>query len=249
MSKISSNLIGASPPDAREGTAGAGWETGLPWGMLWLILLVIALCGTGIVRLLHPAQAVGLFVPVVALLICLLAVGFDAAITRIPNALTYTGILLGLGFNSLASLVVHFGASGFSHALGTVGAGQAFLGFSLTAGIGLICLMFDGMGGGDVKLMVAMGALLGFSQVSLVLLWTLLVAMPFAIVNLIARGRLNGLLRAGALQILQILYLRRLDPVEPPSQTFIPLAVPMLIAFICVHIVPRQWLWQWIGGG
>jgi prepilin signal peptidase PulO-like enzyme (type II secretory pathway) len=95
------------------------------------------------------------------------------------------------------------------------------------------------MGGGDVKLMVALGALLGYSQVGTVLVWALLLAVPYALINLIVAGRLNGVLRTAGVQLLQIAFLHRLEPVAPPSRTSIPLAVPLFAALICARVMPQ----------
>jgi len=243
MSKLTSDPVDAgsssSPVIAEEGVRA--------WWAVWLALIVVALVGSALILYLRPARAAGLFMPMLAMLVCLLAAGFDTATARIPNPITYAAILFGLAINTLASLETSLGGHDSSHVLGTVGAMPALGGFALCAGIGIICLTMAGMGGGDLKLMVAMGAMLGFADVSMVLLWTLAIAVPYALVNLVARGKVNGVLRAVGSQFLQMVYLRQFGAVPPPSRSSIPLAVPMLVALFCTRAVPSAIVWHWLG--
>src|SRR5215470_1280449 len=84
--------------------------------------------------------------------ICCMAIGGVACATdlrtrRIPNVLTFGAALAGLMFQ---------------FATGGVGAlGQAALGWLLGALVFLIPFALGGMGGGDVKLLAALGAWLG----------------------------------------------------------------------------------------
>ncbi len=76
-----------------------------------------------------------------------IAVGIDWRMRKIPNVLTFTMIILGLALNTFQN-----GFTGFQH---------SFLGLCL--GILLLYFPFQlgGVGGGDVKLMGAIGSLLG----------------------------------------------------------------------------------------
>ena len=84
---------------------------------------------------------------VLLLLILLAAVCIDLGRHRIPNVLSFGGILLGLGLQGWA-----FGAHGALIALG--GLGVALLMF-------LPFYLLGGMGAGDVKLMAVVGTFLG----------------------------------------------------------------------------------------
>jgi prepilin peptidase CpaA len=79
--------------------------------------------------------------------VALVAVGWDVATRRIPNALTFGA--------ALAALVVHAWVGGWN------GAGIALAGWA--AGVALFFPVFalGGMGAGDVKLLGAVGAWLG----------------------------------------------------------------------------------------
>lgn len=236
MDPIAPNSLAPThPANAEAGPPIPALGTSPAWNYVWLTLLALGGFGCVLAQWLRPETNHGLFLPVLALLACLLAAFYDAATSHIPNSITYTGILLGLTLNSVPLPW-----------LGPVGSSQAFLGFALCAGLGIVCLITGGMGLGDVKLMVALGALLGYSQVGEVLIWALLIAAPYGVVNLLVAGRLNGVLRTAALQSLQIACLGKFDPVEPPSRTLVPLAVPLFAALLCTRLLPEGWLMQFI---
>ena len=96
---------------------------------------------------------------------------------RIPNWLTASATLLGV--------LLHGALGGWrsmgSAALGGLVAGMAFL-FFYVAG---------GMGGGDVKLMGAVGACAGLGHVVAILIATALMGGIFAVVVALAAGRLR----------------------------------------------------------
>ena len=83
-----------------------------------------------------------------AVLAALLGAYFDVISARIPNRLTYTAIVVGL----LARLAL-MGWKGFV-------AGLA--GLLLCGGMFFVLFMIHAMGGGDVKLMAAVGAWVGY---------------------------------------------------------------------------------------
>ncbi|HNW58194.1 MAG TPA: A24 family peptidase [bacterium] len=91
---------------------------------------------------LHPLQITALIVLSIA------AAWYDLKSYRIPNAVTVPALLAGLAGHAL----VH-GLSGLGHALAGAAAGFLVLGLFYFMG---------GMGAGDVKLMAAVGALLGW---------------------------------------------------------------------------------------
>ena len=96
---------------------------------------------------------------------------------RISNLLTGPAILVGL--------LLHLTLGGLSQ-----------LGWSLLAGLagGCIFLLFymaGGMGAGDVKLMTAVGCIVGISSIKDVLLSTVIVGGVFAVAMALFRGRLR----------------------------------------------------------
>jgi prepilin peptidase CpaA len=84
---------------------------------------------------------------VLLVILVILAAGFDIRYRRIPNWLVFIGMLLGLAMNLFL-----FGWAGLQ--LSLIGVGLAFL-------IYFPMFVLRGMGAGDVKLMMAIGALVG----------------------------------------------------------------------------------------
>jgi prepilin peptidase CpaA len=113
-----------------------------------------------------------------AAVICALGGAFcDYRSRRIPNWLTTPSTLLGLALHALLG-----GWRGVGTAmLAGLAAGMAFLSFYLAGG----------MGGGDVKLMTAVGACAGLSHVAAILIATALVGGLFAVVLALVAGRLR----------------------------------------------------------
>jgi len=83
--------------------------------------------------------SVGLFVAA--------CVGVDLRARRIPNGLSMTGIAAGIALNGLC--------------FGPRGVGASLAGCVLVVGLLLAPFAAGGIGGGDVKMMAALGALLG----------------------------------------------------------------------------------------
>ena len=112
-----------------------------------------------------------------ALAFAILAAFHDVRERRIPNRLTAPGIVTGL--------ILHL-----------IFGGVAQLGLSLLSGLiaGTIFLLFylaGGMGAGDVKLITAVGSIVGISFLRDVLLATVIVGAVFALVLALARGRMR----------------------------------------------------------
>lgn len=107
------------------------------------------------------------------LLLCALTIATvgavkDALGRRIPNWLTYSGLI--------AALLVRIVLGGWAELRG------GLAGMLLAGGIFLLLFLLGGMGGGDVKLMAAVGAWVGYDQV-----WVFLTVSALA----------GGLLAAG----------------------------------------------------
>jgi prepilin peptidase CpaA len=86
-----------------------------------------------------------------ALVVAILGAGWDAATGRIPNPISYSGMLAGLALHSALG--------------GWAGLGSAFLGLVIGGGIFLVFYLIHAMGAGDVKLMAAVGCVAGAAKV------------------------------------------------------------------------------------
>lgn len=110
---------------------------------------------------------------------CLLAVAAVAAVSdvtagKIPNWLTYPAVVLGL---ALGGLLERWDGL-LSHAIGL---GAAFLPLFFFYRLGA------GLGGGDVKLMAAVGALSGWPAILPVMLYSFIVAAVMGLVMMVWR--------------------------------------------------------------
>jgi prepilin peptidase CpaA len=100
---------------------------------------------------------------------------------RIPNWLTLPGLLLGIAANSLAR--------------GWMGTKDSLLGAGLGLGLLLPFVLIRSLGGGDWKLMGALGAFLGPRNLVAVLLGTVLVAGAMAVVLVVWNKRVRQTVR------------------------------------------------------
>jgi prepilin peptidase CpaA len=115
------------------------------------------------------------FVPVVidtcSLLLLVLCAYWDIRYRRIPNWATLPGVALGLGLNGLF--------------IGWQGLKTSGLGLLVGFAALLVLFVLGWMGGGDVKLMAAVGALKGFPFVVSALFYSLVVGVVIGIAMLI----------------------------------------------------------------
>jgi prepilin peptidase CpaA len=111
---------------------------------------------------------------------------FDLRRGTVYNWLTYPAIAAGLALGALEGAAADGAMDGLgNHALG------------LGAGFGILFLayLFGGMGGGDVKLMAAVGALVGWPGVLGAVLYSFLVGAAVGLVMVIWRGQVRVALR------------------------------------------------------
>jgi len=218
----------------------------LSWPVVWLAMIFLAEFSTVAIQIAHHQSSFDLYMAALCFLVCLLGAGQDAATGHIPNSLTLTAILVGLGAHTLAGILTWL----MPQAAGTGLAGpwlimDAIAGFAFCAALGIVCQFIGQMCGGDMKLLAAAGALLGYHAVWPMLLCALVVALPYALLNLVLFGGLNAMMRTVSLQILALVYLRELPPKEAVSKRYIPLGVPLLLGLLLSRLYPiSQWLWS-----
>jgi prepilin peptidase CpaA len=153
---------------------------------------------------------------------------FDVRTQRIPNALTFTAAAVGL----VAATVIHGGHGTFSSVAG------------LIVGLSLFFPLFvlKGLGGGDVKLMGALGAWLGTSIIFGVAFYTALAGGALALA-LIVRHRYGGQAIRNLWLLLmhwRVFGIRPLDSLtlETSAGPKLPYALP-----IAAGLTLAFWLW------
>ena len=114
----------------------------------------------------------------VALVLALVAAVIDVRHRRIPNALTFSGIVCGAVLRGLL--------------LGWKGLGSALAGCLLAGGVFFLFYAVQAMGAGDVKLAAAIGSLVGPSDAAVMLLTTALCGGVLAIVYAMCRRRIRA---------------------------------------------------------
>jgi prepilin peptidase CpaA len=115
-------------------------------------------------------------VVMVLLVVLLTAAVFDVLYRRIPNWLTVTGVVLGIAMNTL---------------IGTPEGGLVFslVGLAVAFGVYAGLYALRAMGAGDVKLMAAVGALVGWERWFGIFFITALIGGVMALILVVARGR------------------------------------------------------------
>jgi prepilin peptidase CpaA len=189
----------------------------------------------------------GLFISLLCFSTLLLAAGFDSATGRIPNPITYTAILLGLALNSLSFLLSRAAPGLADHWLGAAGPTHSLYGFLIFGLLGVVSRLVRGLGGGDMKLLAAVGALLGNAGATDALLAAMAVAVVYSLVNFIAGGRVNAEIRTLCRLSLAALCPKAALPEATHDHRNIPLAIPMFFGLFLSLLPPvgaaMGWLW------
>jgi prepilin peptidase CpaA len=115
-------------------------------------------------------------IEVVLLIVVLAAAIYDVRYRRIPNWISVSGALSGLGLNSF----LYGGAPGLVFALKGLGLGFGFY---------LVLYILHAMGAGDVKLMGAVGAILGWQDWVGIFLVSSVIGGIMAFALMLTRGR------------------------------------------------------------
>jgi prepilin peptidase CpaA len=116
-----------------------------------------------------------------AVFVALWAGVLDGRFRRIPNWLTVSGLVAGIAVNAWLG--------------GWTGVRSSLLGAALGLGVLLPFVLLRALGGGDWKLVGALGAILGAAQLGDVVIAALIVAGVMAAGLVIAKGRAGETLR------------------------------------------------------
>jgi prepilin peptidase CpaA len=161
----------------------------------------------------------GPWIPAVLTAIC--AGVLDWRYRRIPNWLTVSGLIAGIGVNTAL--------------LGWAGMKAALLGVALGLGLLLPFVLLRSLGAGDWKLAGALGACLGPGQLVTVLMGTVLVAGVMALVVVIWKRRLIQTLHNIVRMLAAFFNLRMPGPevsLDSPQSTKIPFGVAMALTVL-----------------
>ena len=150
----------------------------------------------------------GIWVYLLLLLILAVAAITDCRSRRIPNWLTLPAMVGGM--------VYHTAASGFQGFLFSVEG--ALLGLALL----ILFYLAGGMGAGDVKLMGAVGSLLGPKGVFFAFLYTAIAGGVLAVALLLWKGHLAGMFRRYGTILKTFLITRQILHVPPGEKKDLP---------------------------
>jgi len=158
---------------------------------------------------------------------------FDLRYRRIPNWLVLAGLLLGLGLNGFL-----FEWQGLLRSLEGMG---------LALVIYFPLYLLRGMGAGDVKLMAAVGAIVGWAAWLGIFFLTAIVGGIAAVALLTTRRQLRrGFSNAGYL-VLQLLALRlpyaRREELDVKSEKAVTLPHGVTIAWGSLLFLGAAWIW------
>jgi prepilin peptidase CpaA len=164
------------------------------------------------------------------LLFVLACIVSDVRTLRIPNVLTGPAMLVGLVLNASFA--------------GWAGLGASLAGFALALVILIGPFALGGVGGGDVKMMAAVGALVGPRLVLHSLVLGLILGGVFAIVHLARHARLREKLVAVRNMFVNAVLARSTAPLRlstsSPNTVALPYSLPLgvgTLAVITISIV------------
>ena len=128
-----------------------------------------------------------------ALLLLLVAASgfFDLKERKIPNKITFSGILIGILFNIITG--------------GWTGLLQSLLGMFAGLAIFFLPFVMGGMGAGDVKLMGAIGALMGWEFSVMTALYSAIVGGVMVLIHLLYTGKLRETLKKMLYSLINLL--------------------------------------------
>jgi prepilin peptidase CpaA len=164
-----------------------------------------------------------------AAIVVVIASFSDLLFRRIPNLVTLGGLLVG----ALIQAAIGFVVTQNSVAGAFKGFGIALLGAIACAFIPFIAWKKGEMGGGDVKLFAALGAIMGpmmgFDVVALTFAITLVVLFPY---RLIRHGVLKVTLQNAATRVLNTFRKDKVDLIKAPAFKPVILAPTIGLAFL-----------------
>ena len=174
-----------------------------------------------------------IIIQAVLLVLAVVAAIYDLRYRRIPNWLVLTGLLLGIAINSFL-----FEWAGLKLSL---------TGMAVGFGIYFPLYLLRGMGAGDVKLMAAIGAIVGWADWLGIFFLTAIVGGIAAVALLASRKQLaSGFANVGYLLLLLLTFrapYARKEELDVTSQKAVKLPHGVMIAWGCLLFLAAAWIW------
>ena len=148
-------------------------------------------------RLIRKRAFVEKYFLIAAVLVALAGAVTDVRSARIPNKLTYAALLVALSLRSTL--------------LGLSGLKSGALGMLIAGGLFLVLFVLGAMGGGDMKLMAAVGAWVGSTQVATLILAAAIAGGILALGRILFRNMLGETLR----NTFRLIYYRLTSGLQP----------------------------------
>ena len=165
-----------------------------------------------------------------AVVVATMAGTMDVRRGRVPNALTYPAVLVGVALGA---------------AQGGAGLGQSALGLVAALLCALPLWIWGGMGGGDLKLLAAIGAFFGAWGFLTTLLCSLVLGGACAVAVLAWRGELlRALWSMIAFAVTAPLPGVRTAPLQPGAALRIPFGAPIGVAML-LQVLYREGARWW----
>ncbi len=159
----------------------------------------------------------------------------DLVSMRIPNWLTYPAIIMGL----LIALVPGYG----------MGIANSLLGLLVAFLPTLILFMMGSIGGGDVKLLAAMGAILGYPLIVDVMFYAVVVGAAIGMLMIVWTGRVIRTLKEFKGLIMMFIY-PGLKAEVPAQDLRTPFGVAVALGTLWAIFIPSFRISsQLLGGG
>jgi prepilin peptidase CpaA len=159
---------------------------------------------------------------VVALAVGLTACATDLKSRRIPNVLTFGASVGALAFHAIT--------------MGWAGLGESAAGWLVGLALFLPFFVLRGIGGGDVKLVAALGAWVGPGQALWLGLWSAIAGGPLALLVALSRGYTRQAIR-NVWSLLTFWRVQGLRPhpgltLDAPGSPRLPYALPITVGLI-----------------
>ncbi|HYD50327.1 MAG TPA: A24 family peptidase [Terriglobales bacterium] len=153
----------------------------------------------------------------------------DIRTRHIPNALSGSFLLVGLVLNAAL-----FGFSGLL---------QSFVGAALCLALLIVPFAFGGIGGGDVKMMAAVGALIGPRLAVAALAFGFVIGGLIMVLHLIRIGRLREKLSSTWTMVQRTVVESSVEPLKMSAATSTSVALPYSIplGLGTLIVIARAW--------